>query len=133
MRAIYGLMWLSLATSPAWAGCCGSGRGDSSLLGILLGILAIFLLIGPVLGAALGEGMLLSSGVRFRLSRLLWSVTFGALITALFGVLIGGAFGSLGLVAPLLGGLASLHKTSSLGRSAQPVDHGEEVGFNREG
>ncbi len=123
---------MTLATIPAWAGCCGSGRGDSSLLGLLVGILAIFLLIGPVLGAALGESLLISSGVRFRLSRLLWSVLFGVLITALFGFLIGGAFGALGLAAPLLGGLASLHKTSALGRASQESDSGAEVGFNRE-
>jgi hypothetical protein len=132
MRAVYRLMWLLLPSAPAWAGCCGHGPSDTSLLGILVGALTIFLVSGPLLGAVLSELLLVSSGHRFRLSRVAWSILYGTLLCAALAFLLGSTLGAIGLASPLAGLLAALHKSAKLANASQASQSGPEIGFSPE-
>jgi len=130
MRCLYRLIGVFLLSLPAWAGCCGHGPSDSKLVAILAGMLIAFLGIGPLLGAGLGEVLLLCNGQRFSFKRLLWSTACGAVITGCCGFLLAALVGPLGLVAPVLGGIASLYKTSELAQRIA-VAEADDIGFSQ--
>lgn len=132
MRAFYRLMWVILPSTPVWAGCCGHGPSDTRLLGILAGALIVFLVSGPLLGSVLSEVLLVSSGHRFRLSRVAWSVLYGTLICAALAFLLGSTLGAIALASPVVGLLASLHRSARLAHAFQPLQSGTEIGFSPE-
>ena len=130
MHNLYRLTGVFLLSLPAWAGCCGHGPSDSNLVAILAAMLFAFLGIGPLIGAGIGELMLVGGGQRFGLKRFLWSSTWGVLATAGCAFLLAALAGSLALVAPLLGGLISLYKTSELGRHVVATE-ADDIGFSQ--
>jgi len=131
MRACYGLLWLALAVAPAWAGCCGHGPSDSSLAALLTTLLALFLLVGPTLGAVIGEIALLAKGHRFHFSRVLRSIGVGVLVSVVIGFLLM-AGGAIVLVTPAFGALASLYTCLQKGRAPLAWDDAPEIGISKD-